>query len=229
MARREQLVYQHLETISRDALEKYQKIIRHYIKNRHGIYALYRDNKLYYVGLASDLRFRLKQHLKDHHSYSWNRFSIYLTLKVTSLKDLESLILHVTHPQGNVSLPKFHKSENIGRRFKQDIKLFQRNEISAIFGVQEKITSPKRKVTVEGQAVLSKYIDMPLKLNAQFRGKTLKARVSKNGTIVFNGKSFTSPSSAGAAACKLRTCNGWAFWTYERAPGDWVKLDSLRK
>ena len=89
MARREQLVCQHLETISRDALEKYQKIIRHYIKNRHGIYALYRDNKLYYVGLASDLRFRLKQHLKDHHSYSWNRFSIYLTLKVASLKDLE--------------------------------------------------------------------------------------------------------------------------------------------
>jgi len=26
-----------------------------------------------------------------------------------------------------------------------------------------------------------------------------------------------------------RAMNGWTCWTYERAPGDWVKLDELRK
>jgi len=32
-----------------------------------------------------------------------------------------------------------------------------------------------------------------------------------------------------AAACKRVSCNGWAFWEYERAKGDWVLLDELRK
>ena len=63
-----QLVCEHLENISLDALEKHQDIIREYVKGRHGIYALYRNGRLYYVGLASDLRRRLKHHLHDRHA-----------------------------------------------------------------------------------------------------------------------------------------------------------------
>jgi hypothetical protein len=37
------------------------------------------------------------------------------------------------------------------------------------------------------------------------------------------------PSLVGASACKRRSCNGWTFWQYERAPGDWVLLNELRK
>jgi len=50
--RKTQLVSQHLERISSDILEDYQKIIRDYIRNRKGVYALYKNNKLYYVRLA---------------------------------------------------------------------------------------------------------------------------------------------------------------------------------
>jgi len=49
MKKRVQLVCQHLENISREALEKHQKIIRRYVGDRHGVYALYRQNKLYYA------------------------------------------------------------------------------------------------------------------------------------------------------------------------------------
>jgi hypothetical protein len=55
MAKRASLVCQHLEHISRRALENYQEIIRRYVRNREGVYALYKRGKLYYVGLASDL------------------------------------------------------------------------------------------------------------------------------------------------------------------------------
>ena len=55
-----QLVCQHLESISRAALEEYQNIIRQYVRGRYGIYVLYRKGKLYYVGLATNLRNRLK-------------------------------------------------------------------------------------------------------------------------------------------------------------------------
>ena len=93
MAKRKPLVSQHLENISRQALEKYQNVVRRYVRRRQGVYALYRRGKLYYVGLASNLRSRLAHHLRDRHRDSWDRFSVYLTIGDSHLKELESLIL----------------------------------------------------------------------------------------------------------------------------------------
>ena len=76
MAKPAQLVCQHLENISRDALEKYLPIVRRYAIGRQGVYALYRRGKLYYVGLARDLRWRLNAHLKDRLAPHWDRCSI---------------------------------------------------------------------------------------------------------------------------------------------------------
>lgn len=44
----------------------------------------------------------------------------------------------------------------------------------------------------------------------------------------FAGKIYNSPSIAAAAAVKRVSCNGWTFWRYKRAPGDWVPIDALR-
>jgi hypothetical protein len=60
MSKRGPLVCQHLENISRDGLDKYQDVIRAFVRYRHGVYALYKRTKLYHVGLAKDLRWRLK-------------------------------------------------------------------------------------------------------------------------------------------------------------------------
>ena len=69
-----QLVCQHIEKISRKLLEKYPEVIKQFVRGRHGIYALYRGNRLYYVGLASNLRSRLRHHLRDRHGQTWDRF-----------------------------------------------------------------------------------------------------------------------------------------------------------
>ncbi len=61
MAKHTPLVCQYLEKISRAALEKHQRIIREYVAKRHGVYALYRGNRLYYVGLASPSRPGLRE------------------------------------------------------------------------------------------------------------------------------------------------------------------------
>jgi hypothetical protein len=79
------------------------------------------------------------------------------------------------------------------------------------------------------KAVLSAYISGPLKLRAKFKGRIVKARVRRDGTVRFAGEVYTSPSVAAAVACKRKSCNGWVFWHYERAPGDWVLLDALRR
>jgi hypothetical protein len=66
-------------------------------------------------------------------------------------------------------------------------------------------------------------------ISAKYKGRLLKARLRKNGVIFFDGKTYTSPSLAGQAACNRVSCNGWKFWKYERSPGDWVLLENLRK
>jgi hypothetical protein len=78
------------------------------------------------------------------------------------------------------------------------------------------------------RARLSKYVGKPFILHARFKGKTLHAQVRRDGTVRFQGKIYRSPSAAEAGACKRISCSGRAFWKYERAPGDWVRLDELR-
>ena len=230
MAIRKPLVSQHLENISREALEKYQNIIRRYVRRRQGVYALYRRGKLHYVGLASNLRSRLSHHLRDRHSNSWDRFSVYLTIGDSHLKELESLILRIVKPPANKQMGKFISSQDIRRMFAKDVRARQRDELTSLLGRGMLNEEEEQEVgTSKKQPVLAKYISGPIKLRAKFKGKLIKATARKDGLIRYGGKTYTSASLAAAKACKRRTCNGWSFWTYERAPGDWVSLNELRR
>ncbi len=230
MAQHDQLVCQQLEGISRNALEQYQSIVREYVRGRHGIYALYKGARLYYVGLASDLRFRLGQHLNDRHGTSWDRFSIYLTRDSTPLRDLEALILRVARPTGNRQIGRFSHCDDLRRRFARDVRAHFRSELSTLIGLASpELAQPAAITPDSGRAnILAPFANRYSVLRAKFKGKLLKARVLRNGAISFQGKRYSSPSLAAAAACRRPTCNGWTFWKYERAPGDWVLLDTLR-
>ena len=66
-----------------------------------GVYALYNKGKLYYVGLASNLYWRIRGHAKDRHKNKWDSFSIFRIGRVRYLKDIETLLLRVASPPGN--------------------------------------------------------------------------------------------------------------------------------
>jgi hypothetical protein len=140
-----QLVFQHLEKISRKLLEDYPELVKEVAKGQNGIYALYRGDKLYYVGLAKNLRSRLTTHLKDRHGKTWDRFSIYLTLSDEHLKELESLVLRIASPKGNVIAGKFMKSESLLPIIRRRIREIQREERMDIIGKEpwEKREAPK--------------------------------------------------------------------------------------
>lgn len=231
MAKPPQLVCQHLENISREALEEYQKIIRDYVRKHQGVYALYQREKLYYVGLAGDLNQRLKHHLKDRHGESWDRFSVYLTIGDSHLRELESLLLRVVQPKppGNKIRGKFSRSENLSRRFMADVKRLQRNELNDLVGKPAGDEVVWTRAAGKGRRpVLAKYFSRPAELRGALKGKVFKARIRSDGFIRFQGKLYRSPSQAGTVAGR-HSCNGWLFWKYERAPGDWVRLNEIRK
>ncbi|MBI5815545.1 MAG: GIY-YIG nuclease family protein [Nitrospinae bacterium] len=66
-----------------------------------GIYALYNNDALYYVGLTNNLRTRINHHLKDRHANKWNEFVIFRIKHVKYLKDIETLLLNIHHTKGN--------------------------------------------------------------------------------------------------------------------------------
>ena len=70
--------------------------------------------------VSCNLRGRLAHHLKDRHHDSWNRFSVYLTIGDSHLRELESLILRIVKPAGNKQKGKFAKSEDLRRRLTRD-------------------------------------------------------------------------------------------------------------
>jgi len=228
--RRGALVSQYLEGISRTALAEYQQFFREQARRRNGVYALYRKKKLYYVGLARDLRGRLKTHLRDKHGESWDRFSMYLTVGDDHIKELESLVLRIVRPTGNRQGGKFAEAQNLRREFTRRVKQDAAAHLSELLGVEKSATVAKPRSGGAKTAILAEYVTRPLSLRARYKGRLLKARVLRTGVISFGGKRFLSPSMAACAALPhRRAINGWYFWTYERAPGDWVRLRELRK
>jgi hypothetical protein len=75
--------------------------------------------------------------------------------------------------------------------------------------------------------VLARYGLYSARLRCTYKGKTYRARVRHDGTIRFDGRVYQSPSAAAVAILK-RPANGWYWWKYERARGDWVSLTELR-
>lgn len=233
MPRRKQLVCQHLERVSRSLLEDYQDLVRDLVKGRQGVYALYRDQRLQYVGLTVDLRGRLKRHLRDRHGSSWNRFSVYLTIGVDHLKELESLVLRIVEPKGNKQKGRFTRSENLLPALRREMRDRQRKQVDRLFsrssGESEGRRRKARPVTSQKGAVpLARYVSKPLPLRARFKGKVHRAHVRADGFIRLKGELYRSPSAAGRAIVN-RANDGWSFWEYQRAPGDWVPLKELRR
>ena len=80
-----------------------------------GVYALYNKGKLYYVGLASNLYWRIRGHTKNRHRNKWDSFAIFRINKVRYLKDIETLLLRVASPPGNFVSGHLHRDADLTR------------------------------------------------------------------------------------------------------------------
>ena len=227
------LVSQHMEGIAAKALEEYPDIIREYIRGRHGIYALYKGERLYYVGLASNLRRRLKTHLRDRHKDLWDRFSVYLTIQDHHIKELESLVLRILCPKGNVQRGRLSRSQDLKKQLASKVRKRQQEELQVLVGKRQKVvrrqSNKAKAIRSESEAVLEPYLDgEPIKLRRIYKGTTYLATVRRNGWIYYKGFLYSSPSRL-AREITGRSCDGWRFWRYERAPDDWVQLRDFRR
>jgi len=166
--------------------------------SKHGVYALYKGDRLYYVGLATNLRRRIKQHLNDRHAGKWNRFSLYLVRKANHIKELESLILRIANPKGNAAIGRLKGAEDLKTALEQNIKAEQNSQLQKLLGRKRKVkNTPKTALRINpGNKTpsLAKYVNKSFEIRMAHKNTTIKAKVKPNGIIVWNNILFSSTS-----------------------------------
>src|SRR4030043_2094665 len=112
----------HLEKIGARVFDDFSSVITDIIRGNQGIYALYKKDRLYYVGLASNLKRRINAHNKDRHQNKWTHFSLYIIRKEDHIKEIESLVLRIAYPKGNIVRGKLRQSKDIRPLLKRKLK-----------------------------------------------------------------------------------------------------------
>ncbi len=218
------IVKQSLEHIAKEIFSKYSNEITELIDGSSGVYALYDGPELYYVGRATELRTRVKQHLTDRHSSGWTHFSLYLIKKAEHVGEMESLLIRISNPKGNAVKPKGRDSRELRNKLKQSIKQRHKEELGALLSLKVK----KKKERESFSRELSGLVDRRTSIYKDYKGKEYKAVLTRTGYIRYKGKNYTSPTAAAKAIVKEKGVNGWHFWFIKDKHNEWVKLRDFR-
>ncbi len=217
------LVTQRLENVSKQVFKQYFNLITELIGSSPGIYALYDDNELYYVGKSIDLRKRVKQHLRDKHLASWTHFSLYLVRTEDHIHEIESLLIRISNPKGNSIKPKGKASSAMLKKLKEMVKAKQKEELDKMFGTK-KAGKKVKKESASANRDLKGLVTNRTLLFKVYKGKEYKAMLNPGGTINLGKRKFTSPTAAAKTIVDRKSVNGWKFWFIKDDNGDWVKL-----
>jgi hypothetical protein len=226
---RRRLLVGFLEDVSGNVLADDPKIIKGMLRRRTGVYALYRRETLYYVGLASNLIWRLRTHLKDRHKGLWDRFNIYLTRSDEHMRELESLVLRIVRPKGNRVSGKLSGATDFKYALNREMaRRDAARRARDLGGYVARRLRRSRTKDGHGSLVLAGLFERRMPLRAKWRNETFHATLRKDGLISFRRKSYRSPTAA-ARAVVGRTVNGWTFWQYRGPNREWERLARLRR
>ncbi|MBA7679263.1 hypothetical protein ES703_87550 [subsurface metagenome] len=231
------IVIGHLEKISSGVFERYPEQITGLTEGTQGVYALYRRQKLYYIGLASDLKRRIKWHLKDKHKGKWDRFSLYIIRKTDQIREVESVVVRIAEPSGNQQRGRLRGSKNLVRKLDAAIKERQKEERRGMLGdgkgkaTRKKVKKRRKRVSkaAKGERPLKGLLRDYQRIYASYKGKDYKAKVLPSGSIKFNGKLYNTPSGAAHVIIERGAVNGWNFWKYKDKSGNLRAIKHLRK
>ncbi len=222
------LVIKRLENVSKDVFRKHYDLITELVGNSHGIYALYDDKELYYVGKSTDLKRRVKHHLRDRHYAGWTHFSLYLVRNAEHIHEIESLLIRIANPKGNRKFPKSDSSGAMLKQLQNMVKQKHKDEYEAMFGRRDR-RNLKKKSRAKHPKTLIKLVDRKATLYRTYKGKEYKAILTSKGIIKFGNKKFDNPSGATKAIVGRSAVNGWAFWYIKNSNGEWVRLSEYQK
>ena len=121
-----------LEKVPKESFDVLRKELKDILSGNSGIYALYKKDRVVYVGLATDLYWRNFHHLtRDRLVGKWDSFSIFIIQRVRYLKDLETLVLRISKPKYNKATGKLPHHHFLKKRLRKVAKTLK-NEAQGI-------------------------------------------------------------------------------------------------
>jgi hypothetical protein len=220
------LVTNKLEMVSKEVFRQHFDLITDLIGDSPGVYALYDDSSLYYVGKSTDLRKRVKQHLRDRHWANWTHFSLYLARKEEHIHEIESLIVRIAYPKGNRIVPRGKSSGPLRKTLVTLVKRKQKAEIEKLFGSNGRTVTNRQEK--EGRCSLNGLVKQSTPLYKTYKGKDYKVTLHADGIITLKGKKYDTPTAA-AKSISHTSVNGLDFWFIADLNGDLVKLKQFMK
>ncbi len=217
------ILEEHLERISYDAMEHYSDFLRDMIKGRSGVYALYDGDELYYVGLASNMMARLKNHVRDRHKGLWDRFSVYLTARPEQahIRELEALLLRIIRPQGNRVGGSLRAAKNLLPGLQRAMTRRDEERRAEMLGGRAAISLEKRRKRSDARKVAA--VPRLIFLRASYKGTKYVARLRKDGQVAYAGSLYPSLRAAAKAIVGTRAVNGRQFWRAKHK-GEWIPV-----
>lgn len=223
------LLRDRLEKVSKDVFKKYFPQITELVSDSPGIYALYDGDDLYYVGKSTELRKRVRQHLRDRHLASWTHFSLYLVRREEHIHEIESLLVRIANPKGNRVVPQGKSRGPLLKMLRGLIRKKHEDELAALLGPKPARRAPHKKHGTH-QDTLEGLVSKPATLFREYKGKAYTAKLSPAGTIRFKGKTYNSPTGAAKAVIGAnRAVSGWVFWYIKDVDGNVVRLEDYRR
>lgn len=170
-------------------LQEYDAVLADKIGNKGGIYILHQGKKIYYVGKATKLRQRIKQHFSDKHSHRWDAFSLYVVNDNRFLDSLERMLVTLIKPSGNSTL--FKNEMRYKKELAKEIQLLQKQHLKELF---PDVLNPTKTIT------------------RTYKGKSYKIVIKKNGDVIYNGKTYPSLTAVTRKITGSKNISGPRFW-----------------
>jgi hypothetical protein len=229
MARSDQILEGYLEQVSGTIMDQYRGILQEMIRGKSGVYALYKGERLYYVGLATNLMGRIKGHLQDRHKGRWNTFSVYVTARTDQphVRELEALLLRIASPKGNRVSGRVRHATNLRSSLSAEMARRDAERRDRLLGSRAAKRRGRRLLREKKGAEALTGLGKRISLRGVYKGVTYKATLHKDGQVHYKSRLYSSPSAAARAAVG-RGMRGWWFWR-ARQGGEWVRLVEWRR
>lgn len=121
--RRGSLIHYSLDNIKRESFEVIKRELKDTLKDKAGVYALYKGDRLVRVGLGTNIYWRLKGH-SESERLKWDNASLFIIgeKNLKYLRDLETAIVRIAKPKYNTQKGRVKDEHYLERFLRRRVK-----------------------------------------------------------------------------------------------------------
>ena len=207
-----------LALISRKCLEsdQIQSAYKDLVVNRHIKEALDSLLTAPFETLASAIKREFKE----------ERVKVDSDLRINQ-KQIISYLEEIQDEDGRIFMEDVPESSTSESNVLHDIAQSQKQEGNSELTEESSYKRRAKRITIS-DLLKDKVIDAGDSWRFENKGEFTWGRITSNGEIEVNGKTYTNPSRAGWAITK-KGCNGWRHWFFKDSSKKWHPVNILRE